>query len=213
MEDVSSKISLYHNLFIACLVLALICLVIAGIVFFVCDIWNVFSYLTGRRAKKQIKELEEENAASGRLMRKERNNMQYVAQEMKEDMGVRGAVMPGARKVENVIELVEPSQSTQESTSLLQENVGMDAISLLQNNVGTDVTSLLQEEKNIEQETSLLSVSQQLVQKEESDDPQTTVLSEENLDDATATLKKGSAGIGTFKIEREIILIHAEEVI
>lgn len=199
MEDVSSKISLYHNLFMGCLILALICLVIAIVVFFVCDILNVFSYLTGRKAKKQIKELEEENASSGRLLRRERNNMQYVAQEMKEDMGVRGAIMPGARKVENVVEPVKKEQTTDQATSLLQES-GADATSLLQEESGADATSLLQEDLLMEQQ-------------ERFDDPQTTVLSEEVLDGATAALKKGNVGIGTFKIEREIILIHAEEVI
>lgn len=58
MNDISGKLGLYHNLFLDCLILALICLVLALIVFFVLDIRSTLGYLTGRRAKKKIKELE-----------------------------------------------------------------------------------------------------------------------------------------------------------
>ena len=82
MNDISGKISLYHNLFQICLVLAVICLLVAVAVFFLLDIRSTIGYLTGRRAKKQIKELEATTALSGRLMARERTNMQYVAQDM-----------------------------------------------------------------------------------------------------------------------------------
>lgn len=176
MEDIAGKISLYHNLFVICLLLCILCLILAIVMFFVLDIRNVIGYLTGRRAKKQIQALEESNAASGRLMPRERSNMQYVAKEMKADMGVRGVATPGARKVENVI---------QEAPKQEQQDAEMDSTSLLQAG-------------EYEQETSVL-------KENTSEQPA--------ADGSTAMLDGSRAPIGTFVIEREIILIHAEEVI
>lgn len=104
MNDVGGTISLYHNLFSICLISAILCLIVAVVLFFVLDIRAAVGYLTGRRAKKGIKELEAITALSGRLLPKERTNMQYVAQEMKDDMGVRQKAKPGIRKVENAVE-------------------------------------------------------------------------------------------------------------
>lgn len=183
MEDIARKISLYHNLFLVCLVLCILCLILAIVLFFVLDMRSVIGYLTGRRAKKQIQALEASNAASGRLIPRERSNMQYVASEMKADMGVRGAAVPGARKVDNVIQNVpKPEIHVQEGT---------DATSLLQENTGGQETTLLKENTNEQQ----------------------TVLSQGGTDDSTAMLDGTQMKMGTFVIEREIILIHAEEVI
>lgn len=123
MNDISGKISLYHNLFLVCLVLALICFTVAVVVFFLLDIRTTIGYLTGRRAKKGIKELEAATAVSGRLLTKERSNMQYVAQEMKDDMGVRQPVKPGIRKVDHVVES-NASVMEEKNTTLLEENMG-----------------------------------------------------------------------------------------
>lgn len=124
MTDISKfvqRIGIYHSLFLTCLILALVFLAVAVVLFFVLDIRSTIGYLTGRRAKKQIKELEAVTALSGRLMPKERNNMQYVAQEMKDDMGVRQKARPGIRKVEHAVEVA--TQTTAEipqGTAVLQ---------------------------------------------------------------------------------------------
>lgn len=121
MNDISQKISLYHNLFQICLILALVFLVLAVVVFFVLDIRSTIGYLSGRRAKKGIKELEAVTALSGRLMPKERNNMQYVAQEMKDDMGVRQKARPGIRKVEHAVEVAaQPAAKEQTPVTMAQ---------------------------------------------------------------------------------------------
>lgn len=121
MNDISSKIGLYHNLFQICLILALIFLVLAVVLFFVLDMRSTIGYLTGRRAKKGIKELEAVTALSGRLMPKERANMQYVAQEMKDDMGVRQRAKPGIRKVEHAVEVVDqPATNVQQPAVVAQ---------------------------------------------------------------------------------------------
>lgn len=121
MNDISAKISLYHNLFQICLISALVFLVLAVVLFFVLDMRSTIGYLTGRRAKKGIKELEAVTALSGRLMPKERTNMQYVAQEMKDDMGVRQKARPGIRKVEHAVEVaVQPNAQEQQPTAATQ---------------------------------------------------------------------------------------------
>lgn len=148
MNDVSGKISLYHNLFQICLILAVICLLLAVILFFVLDIRSTLGYLTGRRAKKKIKELEAVTALSGRLMSKERTNMQYVAQEMKDDMGVRQAAKPGIRKVAHAVETAaRPTaenwqtrgmQSIQEQeTEVLRENAVEEAVHVMNADAST----------------------------------------------------------------------------
>lgn len=152
MNDISGRIGLYHNLFLSCLVLALICLVLAVVLFFVLDIRSTLGYLTGRRAKKKIKELEEATAASGRLMPRERTNMQYVAQEMKDDMGVRQRAKPGIRKVEHAVEAAAPevpeapnpvvpppSEPAAQATELLRENAVEEAVNMMNINDSTAV--------------------------------------------------------------------------
>lgn len=185
MSEITEKITLFHNLFLVCLVLCILCAVIAVVVFFVLDIRGVLGYLTGRRAKKQIQALQESNAASGRLMPRERTNMQYVAQEMKEDMGVRGAAVPGARKVENVVQPVEasPQMNSQEQQ--------MDSTTLLSNT-------------SAEQNTTVLSAYR---------DEQSVIVQESVEDGSTAMLKSSQMQVGSFAIEKEIIMIHTDEVI
>lgn len=65
-EDMTKSIALYHNLFLACLILFFICLVTAALLFFLLHIADAVAYLTGRRARKQIEQMEKDNAASGR---------------------------------------------------------------------------------------------------------------------------------------------------
>lgn len=123
MNDISVKISLFHNLFQISLILALIFLAIAIAVFFKLDIRSTIGYLTGRRAKKKIKELEAATAVSGRLMPNQRTNMQYVAQEMKDDMGVRQNTRLGIRKVEHAVEAAVPITEEMQTDVLTQQTM------------------------------------------------------------------------------------------
>lgn len=59
MSDIYEKIQLYHNLFLCFLILTMICLSAAAVLFVVFDIRSVFAYLTGQKAKKTIREMEE----------------------------------------------------------------------------------------------------------------------------------------------------------
>lgn len=160
MNDISGKISLYHNLFQICLVLAVICLLVAVAVFFLLDIRSTIGYLTGRRAKKQIKELEATTALSGRLMARERTNMQYVAQEMKDDMGVRQRAKPGIRKVEHAVEVAastgaetpqsatyQVSEPEVQATAVLRENAVPEAVQMMNANGSTATLDHINEAK------------------------------------------------------------------
>lgn len=184
MSDIA-KIGLYHNLFQGCLVIFLVCAGIAVVLFFVLDIRKVIGYLTGRTAKRQIEKLEEDNASSGRLRKKNHSSMQKVDKKMQQDMGVRGSVTPGARKVENVVQ-----QASGES--VLQTEREIQETALLNN--GETETSLL-ESGNTEQ-------MEEYSPKQGREEP-----------NATSLLRDEKIQKRTFRIEREIMLIHAEEVI
>jgi hypothetical protein len=189
MEDVAGKIILYHNLFLGCLILSIVCLVISVILFFVLDISKVWGYLTGRKAKKQIQQMEESSAASGRLMTRRRSNMQNMAQGIQEEMGIRGVVTPGARKVDNVIQnAMQPPEDT---------------------NTGTDATSLLQQELPQKIPVESVPLQQEVAKQQTKEDKAAEV----QTNGATGVLDVARAVIGAFAIEKEIVLIHAEEVI
>lgn len=196
--DIFEKIELYHNLFIGSLFLCIIFLILATILFFVLNIPEVLGYLTGRSKRKKIKEMEEANASTGRLATRERANMQYIAQEMKNDMGVRGQVVPGARKVEHVVETQPDVQTQAQNVQMMQQDA--EATGILQQEVNE--TEVLQPEVD---STTLLQTGHEA---------ETSLLKEDVLEDgATAALKAGMNTEGAFRIEREIMFIHTDEVI
>ncbi|MCD8195645.1 MAG: hypothetical protein LUE24_00490 [Lachnospiraceae bacterium] len=200
MADVTARIELYHRLFLVCLGLAILCLVLAIVLFFVLDIRTVLGYLTGRSAKKKIRELEADNAKSGRLSARERTSMQYVAQDMKTDMGVRQPAAPGARKVENAVEQAQPRQPEYTPQPQRQEYAPPPRTAP-EPEPQTDLLYSVQEE----QATSLL---------QGAGEQETSLLQEElNPDAATEVLKNSATVSGKFILERELILIHTEEVI
>lgn len=212
MNDVIQQINLYNNLFKVCLVLSLVFLVVAVTIFFMLDIKSTIGYLTGRKAKKQIKELEAANAENGRLMSKGKS-MQYVDQKMKSDMGVRQAATLGIRKVEHAVEhVVEPAeqqvtaqqQMVQQSTTKKflgkRKNESESQDSGILTTSDTDTTQLLYDNPNGGWDMN-----------------NTTVLSGEMntsyINSSTAILEEKVSQMGHFMIIRELMLIHTEEVI
>ncbi|MBS6395729.1 MAG: hypothetical protein KH452_01075 [Clostridiales bacterium] len=159
MDVIAGKIELYHRLFLGCLTLSILCLILAAVLYFVLDMKTVLGYLTGRQKRKKVKEMEAANALSGRLLSRRVSPIQHVAQEMKDDMGIRQAVKPGARKVEHLIR--EPSSElgkTEEAVFFTAPEEGYSSAE-------------------------------------------------------TAALDSRLVRRGRFQIERELILIHSEEVI
>lgn len=59
MENLSGRLTLFHNLYLGCLIGMFICLVIAVILFFRLDIRNVIAFLTGHEAKREIRNIEQ----------------------------------------------------------------------------------------------------------------------------------------------------------
>lgn len=208
MNDVIQQINLYNNLFKVCLVLALIFLVVAVTVFFMLDIKSTIGYLTGRSAKKQIKELEAANAENGRLISKGRS-MQYVDQKMKNDMGVRQTAAPGIRKVEHAVESV--AETTTQQAVVPQRTEKMAFGKKKSEKAAQDTEVLAMPDTDV---TQLLQNNQ--VDTGELDN--TTVLTGEMAasyveKSSTAILDEKVPQMGRFLIIRELMLIHTEEVI
>ena len=61
MEEMMSKISLYHSLYLLCLGGTLLCSGTALYLFIRLDIREAAEFLAGRRARREIRRLEEEN--------------------------------------------------------------------------------------------------------------------------------------------------------
>ncbi|MBQ8982081.1 MAG: hypothetical protein IJ079_00710 [Lachnospiraceae bacterium] len=75
MAEVERLIATYHNLFLICLVLAIVFLILSIALFFLFDIRNVIAVLSGQAEKKAIKKMQEETAYTGQLARRAPNKM------------------------------------------------------------------------------------------------------------------------------------------
>lgn len=93
-QNITERIALYHNLFFACLLISLACLVLAVALFFMLDIADVISFLTGRKAKRQIEQLSKESAANGHFSAAGAPRLQKAreARNMEAEKGRRAAV-------------------------------------------------------------------------------------------------------------------------
>ena len=69
IDNIVSRITLYHNLYFACLVATVIFIVISIVLFICLDMKYVIGFLTGSQAKREIQRLETERA-----IRKEENS-------------------------------------------------------------------------------------------------------------------------------------------
>ena len=67
MQAAEQTISLYHTLFLIFLVLTVIFALLSILLFFTFRIRQVFDFLTGRGEKRTIRQMEEENAKTGKL--------------------------------------------------------------------------------------------------------------------------------------------------
>lgn len=67
MQETEQIISLYHTGFIVCLSLTFLFAALSVFFFFKFKIRNVFDFRTGRAEKRKIKQMEEENAKTGKL--------------------------------------------------------------------------------------------------------------------------------------------------
>ena len=59
MENIASRITLFHNLYFVCLVGAILCLLISIVLFMKLDIRNVIGFFTGNQAKREIQRIQQ----------------------------------------------------------------------------------------------------------------------------------------------------------
>lgn len=130
MSDITSKISLFHNLYLICLVISILCLVISIIFFIKSDIPGIVSFFSGSREKKGIEKLQKEGFSSRRLRQTEirtsdiekRTGIYKTA-----DIGTENETVPIALVTER-IETFETTEALRmpreegERTTLLQNN-------------------------------------------------------------------------------------------
>lgn len=113
-----NRIELYTYLYYICLVLCIFCLAAAAVLFFYYDIRSVIGYLTGRSARKEIRELEEGTAVSERLMYKKSGS----GKQDKKKKSKKAYVMESVRGCAvSVGEYKERDESCQETTALEQK--------------------------------------------------------------------------------------------
>ena len=252
MEDVASKIQTYQVLFWICLGMAVLCAAVAIALFFLLKIHEVFGFLTGRKAKRQILAMEVSNAGSGRLMSRERSNMHQMAQGIKEELGVIDVVSPGARVVEHAVksEASQELEKEEQNTSLLNNGqFGNENTSLLGGGMNANAAAAANAQATQAQQAAPQAAAYEPTPQVQAA-PQTPVY--EQVPQAAAyepatqvqqaaayepaatpspaayaaapqasTLPYGSTDmlnnapikVGTFVIEKEIILVHAEDVI
>lgn len=122
MAEIEKLISLYHNIYLICLVLAIAFLVLTIFLFVFLDIKNVFMSLTGRAEKKAIKQMEEHSVFTSQLSRQRKNR---YAGKMISPSGQLGTPSGGKQrlvepeKVQTNIPLVQPPEREESKTEAL----------------------------------------------------------------------------------------------
>lgn len=214
MQQSEQLINIFHVGFIICLCLAVVFAIVSIILFFRLRIRDVFDFLTGRAQKRSVKQMEEENAKTGKL------RQDFYSDIKSSDLyhgtsGRTGEVQSspiteqinsGTEQTEKTARAVsDPSNSGSNETTLL--NSGNEETTLL--NSGNDETTLL---NSGNEETTLLN----------SGSEETTLLGGGNGEtvlltpDMEAALHKEAEekpSIGTFIIIKEQMEIHTQEYI
>lgn len=199
MEKLEQMINVYHTAFIIFLVLTILFLLLSIFLFFKLNIREIYDMRTGRGAKRKIQEMEEINERTGKL----REDAVYEKYNMSNY-----DVMPQSKS--------EPLQEVRHTVTYQdQGNVDLSQNKIPIKNMveGEEATTLL----NDESATTLLN-----------DESVTTLLNDQSattlLDGGSKTLILGSNEIqeaektkkevsGTFNIEKDVMLIHTDEIL
>lgn len=137
MQEIQKQVDVLHTISIICLVFAVLLLIAAIVEFFLLDIFKIILIKTGRAARMGIKELEAENAESGRLLerkKKKGHNMWNTAAPLERPQNAGGQAVP----VQNAAK-----EEGAEGITLL-ENAGAGDTSLLEG-MGSNETTLLEQ--------------------------------------------------------------------
>ena len=127
MQETEQLISLYHTAFIVFLILTIVFALISVLIFFQFRIKDVFDFKTGRGQKRTIRQMEEENAKTGKL------RQEYASANTSSDLyrtPDSRTSLDGRDQTEALDNLAEGS----EETTLLRENEGSEETTLLGGN-------------------------------------------------------------------------------
>ena len=219
MQKLEQMINIYHTAFIIFLVLTILFLLLSVFLFFKLNIREIYDLRTGRGARRKIQEMEEINERTGKLRDEvvqknydapEYDIMPQSKSEPLQEMKHKVTYQDGGRAAASVdrspvVEVV----SGMEETSLLNDE---SATTLLSDE---SATTLLSDES---QTTLLSDDSQTTLLRGESE---TAVLGNHELTETeeSSQLESGSVSeekeekVGTFNIEKEIMLIHTDEIL
>lgn len=197
MQELEKMINIYHTAFIVFLILTIVFLVVSIVLFFVFNIPSIFDMKTGRGAKRKIREMKELNDQTGKLRQDVAANtpVRLAAEER--------ISAPPTEKRRNVFHDQErPAQNVQTQASSYQEKSQANIDSYSE---GSQETTLLSEGS---QETMLL--SEQGTTLLDTYNEITILSSDQTMDIPQSEQKKLP---GAFKIDKEIIWIHTEEML
>ncbi len=218
MQKLEQMINIYHTAFIIFLVLTILFLIISIFLFFKLNIREIYDMRTGRGARRKIQEMEEINERTGKL-REDVAPKNYDTSEYD--------IMPQSKS--EPLQEIKHNVTYQDGgnkTSPVENHPAVEADA----DAGMENTTLLNDESattllNDDSQTTLLS-----------DDSQTTLLSSEiketkeisnetrelSQTEETTQLEAGAAGEekeektekpGRFHIEKDVMLIHTDEVL
>lgn len=228
MQKLEQMINIYHTAFIIFLVLTILFLLLSIFLFFKLNIREIYDMRTGRGARRKIQEMEEINERTGKLRDEvvqknydapEYDIMPQSKSEPLQEMKHKVTYQEGGRAAASVdrspvVEVV----SGMEETSLLNDE---SATTLLSDE---SATTLLSDESQTtllsdDSQTTLLSGDSQITLL--SGESETSVLDNHELteNEGTSQLERGSVSeekeekVGTFNIEKEVMLIHTDEIL
>lgn len=141
MQEIQRQVDVLHTISMVCLVIAIVLLIAAIVEFFLLDILKIILIKTGRAAKMGIRELEAENAGSGRLKSRagKGHNMWNTSAPLEPPMGsAEGQAADAANFT------ASEQNGGSEGTALL-ENAGSENTTLLEG-LGSNETTLLEQQ-------------------------------------------------------------------
>lgn len=195
MQKLEQMINIYHTAFIIFLVLTILFLIISIFLFFKLNIREIYDMRTGRGARRKIQEMEEINERTGKL-REDVAPKNYDTSEY--DIMPQSKSEPLQEIKHNVTYQDGGSRtSLVENHPAVEADEGMENTTLLSDDSQTTLLgSEIKETKEVSNETSKISQTEE-----------TTQL------DAGAVAEEKEEKPGKFHIEKNVMLIHTDEIL
>ena len=223
MQGTEQLIAVYHTGFIICLCLTILFAALSVFIFLKFRIRGVFDFLTGRAQKRTIKQMEEENAQTGKLRQDtyipESTGDLYTTPSGSIPPVIyppTGEIATGGEPTEKMNINVSPTQapgaSVQSGSRSGSVSPGDERTEILPE--GSEETTLLQSDGS--EETTLLNSGSQIGAEETvplyGEQGETMLLTPE-LERAMQEERQKKPYSGRFEIIKETMLIHTEEKI